>query len=139
MYHFCLTKTSEHKAAVDPSPAKRLNFGVVRWCVMMVCFSYKKPSSYKTASVLLSLPPSLIFPFHLFPSPVHTAGFSFSIFSGFIFIVLSRNNNTVDNFRRYLIASLCCTNSSVLRCLGNNSSRYLAGYLRQLFLAGSEK
>ena len=49
----------------------------------------------KTVPVLLSLDPSLIFPFHLLPSPVHPTGFSFCFFPGFlvIFIILSSNNN----------------------------------------------
>ena len=45
--------------------------------------------------VLPSLKPSLIFPFHLLPYPVHPTGFSFFFFPGFldIFTLLPSNNN----------------------------------------------
>ena len=48
----------------------------------------------KTVPVLPSVDPSLIFPFHLLPSPVYPTGFSICIFPGFlaIFILLSSNN-----------------------------------------------
>ena len=49
----------------------------------------------KTVPVLPSLGPSLIFSFHLFPSPVYPTGFFFCFFPGFlaIFILISSNNN----------------------------------------------
>ena len=55
-------------------------------------FTYKISS--KTVPILPFLDPSLIFPFHLLPSPVHPTGFSFCFFTGFlaIFISLSSNN-----------------------------------------------
>ena len=45
-------------------------------------------------AVLPSPDPTLIFPFHLLPSPVNPAEFSFCFFSGFlvIFILFSSNN-----------------------------------------------
>ena len=47
--------------------------------------------------VLCFLEPSLIFPFHLSPSPVHLTEFSFYIFLGFlaIFPMLSSNSNNI--------------------------------------------
>ena len=52
-------------------------------------------TSHKTVPVLLSLQPSHIFLFNLLPSPVHTTGFSFYVFTGFLatFILLSSSNN----------------------------------------------
>ena len=52
----------------------------------------------KTVPVLLSLRPSLIFPFHLSPCQVHPTRLSFYIFSGFlaIFILLSSNHNRMS-------------------------------------------
>ena len=58
----------------------------------------------KTVLVLPFFYPSLIFPFHLLPSPVHPIGISFYIFPGFLAIfILSLNNgikleNIVINF-----------------------------------------
>ena len=54
----------------------------------------------KTVPVLPSLDPSLMYPFHLLPSPVHPTGFLFYIFPGFlaIFILLSSNNNIIYPF-----------------------------------------
>ena len=42
----------------------------------------------KTVPVLLSLDPSLIFPFHLLPFPVHPTGFSICFFPGFLAIFI---------------------------------------------------
>ena len=56
-------------------------------------------STPKTDPVLHSLYPSLVFTFHLLPSPVHPTGFYFCFFffSDFfaIIILLSSNNNNV--------------------------------------------
>ena len=50
--------------------------------------------------VLSSLDPSLIFPFHLLPSPVYPTGYSFCFFPGLlpIYILLSSNNNNKTLF-----------------------------------------
>jgi len=63
------------------------------------CFLTSKLNS-KTIPVLPSLDPSLIFPFHLLPSPVHPTGFSFCFFPAFvaIFILLSSNNSNIASF-----------------------------------------
>ena len=52
--------------------------------------------SFKTVPVLPSLHHSLIFPFHLLPSPVHPTGFFFCFFPGFlvIYTLLSSKNNS---------------------------------------------
>ena len=52
----------------------------------------------KTVPVLPSFDPSLLYPFHLSPSPVHPIGFSFCLFPGFldIFILFSSNNNRLN-------------------------------------------
>ena len=54
-----------------------------------------------TVPVLPSLDTSIIPPFHFSPSPVHSNGFSFYIFPGFLAIIillLSNNNNTLPDF-----------------------------------------
>ena len=50
--------------------------------------------NFKMVPVLPYLDPSLIFPMHLLPSPVHRTRFSFCFFPGFlnIFILLSSKN-----------------------------------------------
>ena len=55
----------------------------------------KGPFTSKFDSKTVPVLPSLIFPFHLLPSPVHPTGFSFRFFHGFlaIFILLSSNRN----------------------------------------------
>ena len=51
-------------------------------------------TSYKMVPVLLFIHPSLVFPFHLWPYPIHPAGYSFCIiFFLVIFILLSPNNS----------------------------------------------
>ena len=52
-------------------------------------------SSSNSTSRRFPFLPSLIFPLHLLPSPVHLTGFSFCFYPGFlaIFILLSSNSN----------------------------------------------
>ena len=63
--------------------------------------------NFKTVLVIPSLDPSLIFPFHLLPSPTYPTGFSFCFFPGFlaIFNSLSLNNNisSYDHFLTFFI------------------------------------
>ena len=67
--------------------------------------------NYNTVPVL----PSLIYPFHLSPSPVHPTGSFFCFFPGFlaIFISLSWNNNNIyslrlNKFRQFVLFSGTC-------------------------------
>ena len=55
--------------------------------------------TYKLKSKTVSVLPFLIFPSHLLPSPVHSAGFSSYIFPSFltVFILFSYNNNNNEN------------------------------------------
>ena len=59
----------------------------------------------KSVLVLPSLNPSLLFTFHLFPSPLYPAGFSFCFFPGFLdtFILLSSNNDNNNRQRNQLL------------------------------------
>ena len=68
---------------------------------------------YKMVPVLPSLDPSLIFPFHILPSPVHPTGFSFYFFHG-LSNTDNRNltcNNVNNDAQNYDIK---CTKSSNL-------------------------
>ena len=68
----------------------------------------------RDGSILPFLDPSLIFPFHILPSPVHPTGFSFCFFPGFlaIFILLSSNNSIPEfpsvSFQTSLPFLYCC-------------------------------
>jgi len=56
---------------------------------------HKGHLTYKLNSKTVPVIPSLIFPFHILPYPVHPTGFFFCFFPGLltIFILLSSNNN----------------------------------------------
>ena len=54
--------------------------GLSYCCTIQITFELNA----KTVPVLPSLDPSLMFPFHLLPSPVHPTGFSFCFFPGMI-------------------------------------------------------
>ena len=61
----------------------------------------------KTVPVLSSLNPSLIFPFHHLPSPVHPTGFTFRVFPGFLVIfTLSSSNNNNNNRQVFTCVSV---------------------------------
>ena len=73
-------------------------------CVHRRCFYNHLISKLKskTVPVLPSVGPSLIFPFHLLPFPVHHTRFSFCFFPGFfkIFILLSSNKKITLHLAR---------------------------------------
>ena len=79
-----------------------------------VCLLLIKPQHHGNIRYLENLP-SLAFPFHLLPSPVHPTGSSFCFFPGFlaIFILLPSNNKNIPDFPSvcYLASLLflsCC-------------------------------
>ena len=73
------------------------SFSLIYLHIISQIYIYHLTSKLNSKTVELpSLDPSsLIFPFHLLPSPVHPTGFSFCIFPGFlaIFILMSSSNN----------------------------------------------
>ena len=108
----------------------------------------------KTVSVVPSINPSLIFPFHLLLSPVHTAGFSYCFFPGFlvIFILLIWKNNNklhehwinsqdpaspqanssfleIDHFRETSTAVVCQEGEGE----GSNSPKVRGEYMNKTF------
>ena len=57
-------------------------------------------TSYMKVPDLLSLHPSLTFPFHLLPSPVYPTGLPFYIFSGFLAVFTLLSSTVVNNMHR---------------------------------------
>ena len=97
-------KSKTNFASKFAEPAKKHHVRKLRANLTRLILHLGSKLNSKTAPVLPSFHPSLIFIFHLLPSLVHPIGFCFCFFSGFlaIFILLSSNNNNNANCARIL-------------------------------------